>query len=225
MHSKWSEDMANVLIVEDELPIAELLSFGLSRAGYRCEYVLDGEAAADLLEEQEYDLVLLDIMLPKVDGYELFEFISYLKIPVIFITAKGTLQDRLRGLRMGADDYIVKPFELEEIVARVQAVLRRTEKMQKVIRVGDLIMVPEKRLVKKGEKEIILTSKEYDLLFYLAMNKEQLLYREQLFEKVWQVEFTGDTRTLDLHIQRIRKKLGDKDMIRTVYGEGYLLKG
>ena len=217
--------MTKILIAEDETAIAELLKIGLTKAGYNSEYVLDGKSAADKIETINYDLIILDIMLPEIDGYELIEYIEPMNIPVIFITAKGSLKDRVRGLRMGADDYIVKPFELDEVVARVESVLRRYGKINGSIVHNDIEINTKMRQVIKSNNEIILTPKEYELLLILIQNKNVLLNREDLFEKVWEREFTGDSRTLDLHIQRLRKKLEDKDIIKSVYGIGYMMKG
>lgn len=217
--------MLKILIVEDEISIAELLEIGLIETGYNVEYVLDGKVAADKIEENNYDLILLDIMIPEIDGYELMEYIEKLNIPVIFITAKGSLKDKVKGLRMGADDYIVKPFELDEVVARVEVVLRRYGKTNNEIAFQDIRVNTKMRLVLKANKEVPLTPKEYELLLILIQNRNVVLYREDLFEKVWEREFTGDSRTLDLHIQRLRKKLDDKDIIKSVYGIGYIIKG
>ncbi len=217
--------MPNILIVEDEIAIAELLQLGLIGAKNNAEYVLNGREAADKIEEFDYDLILLDIMIPEIDGYELMKYIYTINIPVIFITAKGSLQDKIKGLRMGADDYIVKPFELDEVVARVESVLRRYGKSNSRILFNDIEVNTNTRTVIKGDKEVMLTPKEYELLLILIQNRNVLMYREELFEKVWQREFTGDSRTLDLHIQRLRKKLEDKELIKSVYGVGYMMKG
>lgn len=216
--------MNRILVIEDEIAIAELIQIGLKRAGYFCEYVLDGECGADQIEQNNYDLILLDIMLPKVNGYELMTYIESLKIPAIFITAKGSTKDKVKGLHMGADDYIVKPFEIDELIARVEAVLRRYGKGITQIQVLDVLINVESKCVIKGNEVINLTPKEYELLLTLARNKNIAMYREALFEKVWEMEFTGDTRTLDLHIQRLRKKLDWKDQIKTVYKTGYMLE-
>lgn len=217
--------MPNILIVEDEIAIAELLQLGLIGEKNNAEYVLNGREAADKIEEFDYDLILLDIMIPEIDGYELMEYIYTINIPVIFITAKGSLQDKIKGLRMGADDYIVKPFELDEVVVRVESVLRRYGKSNSRIFFNDIEVNTNTRTVIKGDKEVMLTPKEYELLLILIQNRNVLMYREELFEKVWQREFTGDSRTLDLHIQRLRKKLEDKELIKSVYGVGYMMKG
>lgn len=216
--------MTHLLIVEDEQPIAELIQAGLDKAGYAWDYAPDGKAAADYIEQKNYDLVLLDIMLPEIDGYELMEYIEPLGIPVIFLTAKGSTKEKVRGLRMGADDYIVKPFEIDELLARVDSVLRRYHKGQTVLTAAEVtIDIPSHRVLKNGQ-EVMLTPKEFDLLLFLVRNKNAALYRETLFERVWEEDFNGDSRTLDLHIQRLRKKLNWKDRIKTVYKIGYILE-
>ena len=163
-------------------------------------------------------------MLPEIDGYELMEYIEPLGIPVIFLTAKGTTSDKVKGLRMGADDYIVKPFEIDELLARVDSVLRRYNKGQTLLYAADVVIDTQSRRVMQNGQEIMLTPKEYELLLFLVRNKNSALYRETLFERVWMEDCTGDSRTLDLHIQRLRKKLNWKDRIKTVYKIGYILE-
>ncbi len=217
--------MNRILIVEDEMAISDLIKIGLESQGYKCEIALDGEKAADFIEQKEYDLVLLDIMLPKVDGYELLEYIKQTKqIPVIFITAKSEVKDKVKGLKEGADDYITKPFDMEELVARVYTVLRRYNKLEDIIVIDNVIINVVARTVKNGNIRIDLTPKEFDLLMLLVKNKNTALYREIIFEKVWGEELEFETRTLDLHIQRLRKKLNWKDKIKTVYRIGYMLE-
>lgn len=216
--------MNTVLIVEDEHAIANLIQIGLDKSGYLWDYAADGKIAADKLEKTNYDLVLLDIMLPVINGYELMEYIETLGIPVIFLTARGSTRDTVKGLRMGADDYIVKPFEVDELLARIDCVLRRYDKSQVVLYANDVTIDTSAHSVMKNGLRIPLTPKEYALLLELVRNKNAALYRETLFEKVWQEDFTGDTRTLDLHIQRLRKKLNWHDRIKTVYKVGYCLE-
>lgn len=218
--------MNQILIVEDEQAIRELIKITLEAQGYRCETAEDGEIAADLIEQENYDLILLDIMLPKVDGYELLEYIRQTKyeVPVIFLTAKSQTKDKIKGLKEGADDYITKPFEIEELTARVEAVLRRYHKTSDKIEIGNIAIDVVARSVKKEKQEIDLTPKEFDLLLLLVQNKNMALYREVIFEKVWGEEMEFETRTLDLHIQRLRKKLDWKDKIKTVYRIGYKLE-
>lgn len=213
-----------LLIVEDEYPIAEVMMLNLKRVGYVCDYAQDGEQGAHMAEKQSYDLVLLDIMLPKINGYELMEYLSQLQIPVIFITAKGSIQDRVKGLHMGADDYLVKPFAIDELLARVESVLRRYHKSMQDIHVLDITIHTATRIVEKQGNALALTKKEYELLLYLVQNKNIALYRDTMYEKVWHEEDYDQTRTLDLHIQRLRKKLDWQQVIQTVYKIGYMLE-
>lgn len=213
--------MNKILVVEDEFPIVDLISISLSGEGYEVDYALDGEKGANLIETGKYDLVLLDIMLPKFNGYELLEYAKTMELPVIFITAKGQLKDRVKGLSLGADDYIVKPFEVEELIARVNAVIRRCHKK---FNIKDIEINLENRVVKKCGQEIKLTPKEFELFLYLYENQDKALKRENIFERVWADEVL-DTKTLTLHIQRIRKKLDLSDRIKTIHGVGYIFKG
>lgn len=216
--------MLRILIVEDERAISNLMYVNLKAQGYDCTCAFDGKQAADLIEGNSYDLVLLDIMLPEIDGYELLEYIRPLGTPVIFITAKGTLGDRIKGLRLGADDYIVKPFQIGELLARVEALLRRAKKSAIEYSLFDVEINVNSRTVKKGGKIIDLTVKEFDLLIELIRNKNVAIYRDRLYESVWNEPFTGETRTLDSHIQRLRKKLDWDEHIKTVFRIGYRLE-
>lgn len=214
--------MIKILIVEDDKSISNLIKINLSNEGYDCFCAYDGKEAADLLEKNIYDLILLDVMLPKIDGYELLDYIIYMKIPVIFITAKTSTNDVIRALKLGADDYIKKPFQIGEIIARVEALLRRTGKLEeKTLEILGIKINLQSRTVIKNGKIIELTVKEYDLLVYLIQNKNIAIYRDKLYENVWQEEFTGETRTLDTHIQRLRKKLNLENNIKTVFRIGY----
>lgn len=164
-------------------------------------------------------------MLPKVDGYELLKYIKQMQdTPVIFITAKSQIKDKIKGLKEGADDYITKPFVMEELLARVEAVLRRYNKLSENICIDNIVINSVARNVKKDNEKVDLTPKEFDLLMLLVQNKNTALYREVIFEKVWGEELEFETRTLDLHIQRLRKKLDWKDKIKTVYRIGYMLE-
>ena len=216
--------MNPILIVDDERPIAELIELTLLQAGYRCEIALDGETAADKIETGRYDLILLDIMLPGVSGYELMEYIRPTGTPVIFLTAKGMLADRVRGLRMGADDYIVKPFEPLELLARVESVLRRAGRGGGLLRAFGVVVDPAARKVEKDGVPVALTPREFDLLVLLLRNQGIALYRDVMYERVWGGEEETGSRTLDLHIQRLRKKLGLANKNKTVYKIGYLLE-
>lgn len=216
--------MIKILIVEDEKPISDLIVLSLCSSGYECDTAYDGMEASDKLVENIYDLVLLDIMLPQVDGYELMEFIKPMDIPVIFISAKGKLEDKVKGLKLGADDYLVKPFEVLELLARVESVLRRYHKMSENLEYEDVIIDTKAHSIKKGGKPITLTEKEYKLLVFFIENKNIALFREQIYERVWDGEYKDDTRTVDLHIQRLRKKMGWEKKIVSVHKIGYRLE-
>lgn len=216
--------MNRILVVEDEKPINDLIVMNLSEAGYECTSALDGLTAADILERESFDLVLLDIMLPGADGYELLDFIKPMGIPVIFITARGSMADKVRGLRLGADDYLVKPFEIVELLARVEAVLRRTGKGSDVIEIGGLSIDTRSLTVSRGSKPIALTAKEFDLLLLFVQNRNIALFRETIYERIWGGDYMGDSRTVDLHVQRLRKKLHWEDKIKTIYKVGYRLE-
>lgn len=217
--------MNKILIAEDEPPIANLVKTALDGPDYRCTWAADGIAAADLLEREPFDLVLLDIMLPGADGYEVLEYCRTLDIPVIFLTAKGTVEDRVRGLRLGAEDYITKPFELMELLARVETVLRRCGRTGRVLSLPpDIEIDTAAHTVRRGGAAVALTAKEYDLLLLFVQNKNIALYRDRIYEKVWGDEYLGDSRTVDLHIQRMRKKLGLEKRLVAVYKVGYRLE-
>lgn len=216
--------MLKILIVEDEPSISNLIQMNLSQAGYFCTTADNGGTAADLLEEDQFDLILLDIMLPEIDGYELMEYIRPLGIPVIFLTAKSSTEDKVKGLRMGADDYLAKPFELAELQARVESVLRRYQKNQQFFVLEDVEIDDSSHLVRKGGKIVELTNKEYDLLLLLVRNRNIALFRETIYERVWGGFYLGDTRTVDLHIQRLRKKLHWEHKIKSIYKVGYRLE-
>lgn len=216
--------MIEILIVDDEKPICDLIDLNLSAMGYHCKSVQDGLEAIELIEKSVFDLILLDIMLPGADGFDIMEYIRPLEIPVIFITAKHEVKDRIKGLRMGADDYLVKPFDVLELAARVEAVLRRYHKMEKQLKVGDVVLDLEARRVTKAGSLVELTNKEFGLLLFFMKNKNIALYREVLYEKVWEEDYFGDSRTLDLHVQRLRKKLGWEKELVAVYKVGYRLE-
>ncbi len=180
--------------------------------------------AADKLEEEYYDLVLLDIMLPKVDGYELMEYIQPMGIPVIFLTAKSNVEDTVKGLEMGAEDYLTKPFEIVELLARVEVVLRRYDKNEQYLRVEEVEVDTRSRTVKKDKKVVRLTNKEYELLIMFIKNKNIALFRDVIYERIWEKDYTGESRTVDLHVQRLKRKLGWEEKIKTIYKIGYRLE-
>ncbi len=216
--------MNHILIVEDEKPISDLMRLSLHKAGYRTTCAFDGIQAADLLGKNAFDLVLLDVMLPGANGFELMEYIRPMGTPVIFITAKNSLNDRVRGLRMGAEDYIVKPFEVLELLARVDVVLRRYNKTEAVLEVGGLRIDTVAMQVTRGGVPVPLTRKEYEILLLFARNPGVALYRETIYERVWEEEFPYGSRTVDLHIQRLRKKAGWENRLLAVNKVGYRLE-
>lgn len=216
--------MIKILIVEDEEPISDLIRMNLVKTGYSCICAFDGNEAADIISQERFDLILLDIMLPGMDGYELLAYIKTMEIPVIFITAMGELNQRVQGLRAGADDYITKPFEIVEMLARVETVLRRYHKTEDVLQVENVTIDIPSRVVLQDGKQILLTMKEFELLLLFVRNKNIALYRETIYENVWESNYLGDSRTVDLHVQRLRKKLGWEDKIKSVYKVGYRLE-
>ena len=216
--------MIKILIVEDEKPISDLIKLSLTKAGYSCKCAYDGEEAADMLDSNVFDLVLLDVMLPKADGFEVMEYIAPLGIPVIFITAKNSVTDRVKGLRMGAEDYIVKPFEVLELLARVDVVLRRYNKTDSVINIGGLVIDTVSMTATRDGAPIALTKKEYDLLLLFARNPGTAMYRETIYERVWGGDFVYGTKTVDLHVQRMRKKVGWEGKLVAVNKVGYRLE-
>lgn len=216
--------MIEILIVEDEKAISDLLHLSLTKAGYHCTCVFDGTAAADIIEGKNFDLILLDIMLPEIDGFELMEYIREIGIPVVFLTAKAALQDRLKGLRLGAEDYIIKPFEILEVLARVEGILRRHGKLLTTIQTADLEINTLARTVTRDGEEISLTKKEYDLLLLFARNPGIVLYKSTIYEQVWGGEYPEKTRTVELHVQRLKKKLGWTEKIKPVHMLGYRLE-
>ena len=216
--------MIRILAVDDERPIAELLRLSLTRAGYQCVTAYDGLQAADLIEKETFDLILLDIMLPGIDGFELMDYIRSTGVPVIFLTAKNAVADRVKGLRMGAEDYMVKPFDVLELLARVEGVLRRHGKLQTAIRIGDLTINTLSMQVTRAGTEVPLTRKEYELLLLFARNVGVVLSKTTIYERVWGGEYPENTRTVELHIQRMKKKLGWDEKLRPVYGIGYRLE-
>lgn len=215
--------MIQILIVEDDAAISNLIRTTLQGEGYLCTCALDGTQGADLIDSGHWDLVLLDLMLPEISGYDLLEYLRPTETPVIIISAMGQVQDRIRGLKMGADDYLVKPFQIGELVARVESVLRRTGRASKAVVCGDVKVDLESRRVEKAGRVVELTVKEFDLLATLVRHRNVALTRCYLYETVWGEEYLGETRTLDSHIQRLRKKLDWNDTIQTVFRIGYRL--
>lgn len=201
--------MARIFVVEDDEAINRLLCMSLESAGYQVESERDGLLARERVQGGErFDLVLLDVMLPGLDGFALLETFRRREIPVIFLTARNQVEDRVRGLREGAEDYIVKPFALEELLARVEKVLSRQGHTPQTVTVGDVLFHVEERYVEKGGKVVRLTPLELDLLWALIKHRNVALSRETLLEKVWDTSFLGESRTVDTHIYKIRQKTG-----------------
>lgn len=216
--------MIKILIVEDEEPISNLIRMNLTKAGYQCRCAFDGQEAADVMATDRFDLILLDIMLPKINGYELLEYAQSMDTPVIFLTAMGSVENRVKGLKKGADDYISKPFEIVELLARVEAVLRRYNKAERIIKVLDIEVDVDSRTVLQNGQQVMLTLKEFELLLLFIRNKNVALYRDTIYENVWESEYMGESRTVDLHVQRLKKKLHWEDRIVAVYKVGYRLE-
>lgn len=215
--------MASILIVEDDKPINELIARNLKLVGHTCEQVYDGLQALSLAQESSFDLIILDVMLPGLDGFNIIQRIN--PTPVIFLTAKANISDRVHGLNLGADDYVVKPFDTLELIARVDAVLRRTMKGTHTFTMDNTTVNLNSRKVTIGGKVVDLTPQEFDLLEVLIRNRNIALSRERLLELAWGYDYLGDSRTVDTHIQKLRKKLGWENHITTVYKLGYRLEG
>ena len=216
--------MAKILIVEDEKPIRNLIKRNLELMGHTCMEASDGNVAAEIIMENPFDLMVFDVMLPGKDGFELLELVRIRMkrpTPVIFLTAKESIDDRLKGLSLGADDYISKPFVLRELLLRVQAVLRRTMKEEESLFFDDIeVRFSSKKVFRKG-LEVCLTPKEYCLLETLILNRNIVLSREKLLTLVWGYDYEGESRTVDVHIRQIRAKLDLKDRLKTLYKMGY----
>lgn len=220
--------MARITVVEDETAIRELIRLNLELAGYEVQEAKDGLEGLNLIRNGSTDLVLLDIMMPKMDGYTLLEELKKNNIAVICLTAKDSVRDKVKGLELGADDYMTKPFDSMELLARVKAVLRRTgvdkaSDVAKAVSYRDIVLEPDQHRVSKNGQEVPLTLKEFELLAYLIDHKGNVLTREQLLSQIWGYDYEGNTRTVDMHVQRLRTKLS-LDTIKTVYKVGYRLE-
>ncbi|MCL2355924.1 MAG: response regulator transcription factor [Defluviitaleaceae bacterium] len=214
--------MAHILIAEDDRDINELIARNLALAGHESTQVFDGKAAVRADFSGEFDLVLLDIMMPELDGFEVIKKIPL--TPVIFITAKDGLRDKLNGLQLGADDYIVKPFEMLELLARVEAVLRRTKKNFTTFELEGVFVNTNDRTVSRGGFAVDLSPREFELLEVFIRNQNIALSRDKLLELAWGYDYAGETRTVDNHVQKLRSKLGWDEKIKTVYKLGYRLE-
>lgn len=214
-----------VLIVEDEVSIAKMIAMNLRVAGYDTTIFHNGKEAAEAIEENhDYEIALLDVMLPGMDGFALFKVVDFYGIPAIFLTARDDIDSKIQGLQGGAEDYIVKPFEILELMVRMEKVLERSKKLSDSIRVLDVEIDLKKRTVHKKGIEIQLKPMEFELLCVLARNKNIAVSREELLKRVWGIDYVGETRTVDVHIGQLRKKLSLSENIKTVSKMGYRLE-
>lgn len=215
--------MAYILVAEDEIPINDLICKNLKLLGYKTAQAFDGPEALGLAEKENFDLVLLDVMLPGMSGFQVKTKLPK-DLPVIFVTAKTSVSDQLTGLNLGAEDYITKPFDTLVLIARVENVLRRTRKNDAVFTIKDCVIDLSMRTVYKNGERVDLALQEYNLLEALVLNRNFALSREKLLQLAWGYDYSGDSRTVDVHIQRLRKKLGLYREIATVYKYGYRLE-
>ena len=215
--------MAYILIAEDEQAINDLICKNLKLLGHRTAQAFDGAQAMQLIAEENFDLVLLDVMMPQMSGFEVKSKLPA-DLPVIFVTAKNSVSDQLTGLNLGADDYIVKPFDVLVLIARVENVLRRTRKNDTIFAINDCVIDLAKRIVLKDGKEVVLTLQEFNLLETLVLNRNFALSREKLLQLAWGYDYMGDSRTVDVHVQKLRKKLDLQKEIVTVFKYGYRLE-
>jgi len=214
-----------ILVVEDDKAISDGIAVNLQYSGYDYAVFDNGQTAADsLTADHAYDLALLDVMLPGIDGFELHEVIKTYNIPVIYITAKSDTPSEIKGLRDGAEDYIVKPFDVLTLLVRIEKVLERAGKLNKILRVADITLDLENRTVTKGKDEIALKPLEFEVFAMLAKFKNRTILREKMLNEIWGVDFFGDTHTIDVHIATLRKKLDAFDIIKTVPKYGYRLE-
>ncbi len=216
--------MIRILIVEDDPNIAKLIEATVAIGGYEGHVCGNGAEAFRKMENEAYDLILLDVMLPDMSGFEIMRSRTNTDTPVIFITAKQELTDKVRGLRLGAEDYIVKPFEAMELLARIEVILRRVSKSAQVYEYGDISVNIDEHTCKKGERQVYLTPKEFEVLVFFLQHKDVAVSRERLLSSVWGFEYEGETRTIDIHIQQLRKKLGLKERLVTIPKLGYRLE-
>lgn len=216
--------MAEILIVEDDENIARMIEATLSMVGYRCDGCADGSEAVRRILEGSYDLILLDVMLPGMDGFEILTKIKNKGTPVIFLTALQDVGNKVKGLRLGAEDYIVKPFEAVELLARIEVVLRRTNAGRQQLAYDGILVDLQKHVVTKNGERVPLTPKEFDVLVFFMQNVDIAITRERLMAAIWGYEFEGESRTVDIHVQQVRRKLNLKGKLVTIPKLGYCLK-
>ena len=216
--------MAEILIVEDDENIARMIEATLSMVGYRCDGCEDGSEAVRRILEGSYDLILLDVMLPGMDGFEILTKIKNKGTPVIFLTALQDVGDKVKGLRLGAEAYIVKPFEAVELLARIEVVLRRTNAGRQQLAYDGILVDLQKHVVTKNGERVPLTPKEFDVLVFFMQNVDIAITRERLMAAIWGYEFEGESRTVDIHVQQVRRKLDLKGKLVTIPKLGYCLE-
>lgn len=216
--------MIKILIVEDDANIAKLMEATVAIGGYEGIVCNNGAEAFEKIEHGNYDLILLDVMLPDMSGFEIMQKRTNTETPVIFITAKQELTDKVRGLRLGAEDYIVKPFEAMELLARIEVILRRVKRTENTYSYGTISVNVEEHTCKCDGEEIYLTPKEFEVLVFFIQHKDVAISRDRLLAAVWGFEYEGETRTIDIHIQQLRKKLNLKDKLVTIPKLGYRLE-
>ncbi len=229
--------MTKVLVVDDEVSIVKLLQFNLEKAGYECVTAFDGKQALEMVRQEKPDFIILDLMLPKMDGLDVCKTLRQERVntPILILTAKDDELDKILGLELGADDYLTKPFSPREVIARVKAILRRAQNQssketeENVLRFGNIRLYPDKYEVYRDEQKVELTPKEFELLHHLSMHMGRVLTRDQLLNAVWNYDFIGDSRIVDVHISHLREKLEEDTKnpryIKTVRGLGYKLEG
>lgn len=216
--------MAEILIVEDDENITRMIEATLSMVGYRCDGCADGSEAVRRILEGSYDLILLDVVLPGMDGFEILTKIKNKGTPVIFLTALQDVGDKVKGLRLGAEDYIVKPFEAVELLARIEVVLRRTNAGRQQLAYDGILVDLQKHVVTKNGERVPLTPKEFDVLVFFMQNVDIAITRERLMAAIWGYEFEGESRTVDIHVQQVRRKLNLKGKLVTIPKLGYCLE-
>lgn len=216
--------MVKILIVEDDPNIAKLMEATVAIGGYDCEVCSNGAEAFEKIEHMNFDLILLDVMLPDMSGFEIMRKRTNTESPVIFITAKQELTDKVRGLRLGAEDYIVKPFEAMELLARIEVILRRVKRTERIYHYGDIVVNVKEHTCRCCGEDVYLTPKEFEVLIFFIQHKDVAISRDRLLAAVWGFEYEGESRTIDIHIQQLRKKLNLKEKLVTIPKLGYRLE-
>ena len=216
--------MVKILIVEDDPNIVKLMEATVAIGGYDCEVCSNGAEAFEKIEHMNFDLILLDVMLPDMSGFEIMRKRTNTESPVIFITAKQELTDKVRGLRLGAEDYIVKPFEAMELLARIEVILRRVKRTERIYHYGDIVVNVEEHTCRCCGEDVYLTPKEFEVLIFFIQHKDVAISRDRLLAAVWGFEYEGESRTIDIHIQQLRKKLNLKEKLVTIPKLGYRLE-